>query len=240
MTSQRPPQAPSDLAAQLRATAHEPDDDVASALRARLRHKMFGRGQRPAPSAPLDAADPQVESPSSLLLGWSVPTVAVVALVGMSLWLYRARTEETPAPAPEEPAVLRAHVSAPQAEAEAPLEPDPGPGLLEAAALEPDLARRSFATSAAVRAAWAEPSAPRRLEATVGLADQLRGEGEPLRALEVVRAVLDDLELQPHAKPARAVLLESLARAYEDLGREPAATAARAEARRLTPSDGAR
>ena len=243
MTSHRSPPAASDLGAQLRATAHEPDDDAASALRARLRHKMFGQGRSPDPGVPEATADPQLESPALRLplLGWVVPAVAVVALVGMSLWLHRARVERAPAPVPTRVAFAQAHepVSEPVSEVEPP-PLDPGPGLLEAAELERDPAARSAAISAAVQAAWADPPAPRRLAATVALADRMRGSGEPLRALGLLRAILDELELLPGAAHARALLLNSLAEVYDDLGREPAAVAARAEASRLAPAAGSR
>jgi len=207
-----------------------------------LRHKMFGLGRSPAHGVPLAPAEPQIESlPLPLpLLGWIVPAVAVVALVGMSLWLHRARTERIAAPVPTAVAVLPAHVSSSEEVPEEAAPPNPGPGLLEAAKLERDPAARSVAISAAVQAAWADPLAPRRLDATVALADRMRALGEPLRALGLVRAVLDDLELHPRGAPARAVLLQSLAEVYDDLGREPAAVAARAEASRLAPEAGSR
>jgi len=120
-------------------------------------------------------------------------------------------------------------------EGAAPARADPGPGLLDAAHLESDPAARSIAITAAVEAAWADPSAPRRLEATEVLATRMRESGESSRALGVVRAVLDDLELQPNATPARARLLRTLAALYDELGRVPAAAAVRAEASRLAP-----
>jgi len=237
MTSHRSPPA-SDLGAQLRATAHEPDDDAASALRARLRRKMFGRSRSAeGPEAP---AEPQIEPLPLPLLGWVVPAVAVVALLGMSLWLHRTRTERAPAPVPTRAAVALASVSAPQAELDEPRRPNSGPGLLDAARLEGDPVARSLAISAAVQAAWADPSAPRRLDATVALADRMRELGEPSQALTVVRTVLDDVELLPRAAPARAALLQSMAEAYDDLGRESAAAAVRAEASRLAPTNESR
>lgn len=241
MTSHRSSSVASDLGAQLRATAHEPDDDVAVQLRARLRHKMFGRGPSRAPSAPEVPAEPQMASPSSILplLGWIVPAVAVVALLGMSVWLHRTRTEQTSPAVTSRPAVLPAHTSVP---AETPVlqRADPGPALLAAAHLEGDPNARSIAITGAVHAAWADPSASRRLDATVALANRMRECGEPRRALGLVRAVLDDLELQPHTSPARARLLQSLAEVYDDLGRTRAAAGARAEAARLALADGSR
>ena len=207
---------------------------------------MFGFGRSPDPAVPQAPAEPQIDSPSLALplplLGWVVPTVAVVALVGMSVWLHRTRTERSPEPMPTRAAVLPAHVPTPEPppEPKDPPQPDPGPGLLEAAQLERDPAARSVAISAAVQAGWADPSAPGRLDATLTLADDLRGSGEPRRALAVVRAVLDDLELLHDAAPARARMLRSLAEVYDELGREPAAVAARAEASRLAPADGSR
>lgn len=241
MTSEPSAPAASDLGAQLRATAHEPDDDAATALRARLRHKMFGRGPRPDPTVPEAPAEPRIGAPaiSLPLLGWVVPAVAVVALACMSLWLHRTRNEEKPSPEPAPSELLRAAPSAPEETAAAP-RPDPGPGLLEAAQLEGDLAARSTAISAAVVAAWADPSAARRLDATEELANRMRESGESSRALRVVRAVLDDLELEPGATLARARLLRCLAELYDELGRVPAAAAVRAEAGRLTRADASR
>lgn len=238
MISNRSSPVASDLGAQLRATAHEPDDDAATALRARLRHKMFGRGPSPAPSVPEAPAEPQIGVPSlSLpLLGWVVPAVGVVALACMSLWLHRARTERTPSPAPVRPERLHAAASIPE-EVAAPSPVAPGPGLLEAAEHEGELAARSLAISVAVQAAWPDPSAPRRLDATEELAHRMRESGESLRALRVVRAVLDDLELQPGATLARARMLRCLAELYDELGRAPAAEAVRAEAGRLARAD---
>lgn len=241
MTSKRSAPVASNLGARLRATAHEPDDDAATALRARLRHKMFARGPSPDPRTAEVPAEPQIGAPSlSLpLLGWVVPAVAVVALACMSLWLHRTRTEDTPSPVPARSENLPADGSVP-AEAVVPARADPGPGLLEAARLENDPAARSIAITAAVQAAWADPSAPLRLDATEALANRLRESGESPRALGVVRVVLDDLELQPGATPARARLLRYLGGLYDELGRARAAAAVRAEAGRLGPVDTSR
>lgn len=241
MTLQRPSPVASDLGAQLRATAHEPDDDAASALRARLRHKMFGRGPSPASSPPEVPAEPQMDSPTLPVprLAWIVPALAVVALAGMSLWLRRARTEPTTAPVSARVVVSPAQATVPLETAVLP-RADSGPGLLEAAQLEGGPATRSVAISLAVQAAWADPSSLRRMDATVMLANGMRESGEPRRALGVLRAVLDDLELQPDAETARARLLGSLAEVYDDLDRAAAAAGARAEAGRLAPVDGSR
>ncbi len=241
MTSQPSPPVASDLGAQLRATAHEPDDDAASELRARLRQKMFGRGRGAEPQTPAFPAEPQMDAsgPPLPLLGWIVPAVAVVALFGMSMWLHRARTEKTPAPARTTLAVLPSDAVAP----EQPVvrsRPDPGPGLLAAATAHRDPVRRSRAIARAVQAGWADPSARPRLDATVALAKQMQASEDPVRALEMLRSVLDDLELHPETAPARALLLRSLAEVYDELDRTPAAVAARAEAHRLDPAGGSR
>lgn len=241
MTSKRSAPLASDLGAQLRATAHEPDDDAATALRARLRRKMFGRGPSPARSVSEVPAEPQMGAPSlSLpLLGWVVPAVAVVALACISLWLHRTRTPEPPVLALSRSEMLAADASVLE-QTVAPVRADPGPGLLEAAQLRDDPAARSVAIAAAVHADWANPSAPERLDATEELVKRMRESGESSRALGVVRAVLDDLELQSGAKPARARLLRCLAELYDGLGRTPAAAAVRAEAGRLALRDASR
>lgn len=175
------------------------------------------------------------------LLGWIVPTVAVVALCGMSMWLHRARAEQPPEPARTVLSVLPADADAPARED--PMvesQPDPGPALLTAATAQRDPERRSRAMARAVQATWADPSAPRRLAATVALAEQMRASKDPLHALEMLRSVLDDLELHPHTAPARAQLLRTLAEVYDALDRAPAAVAARAEAHRLDPAGGSR
>ncbi len=241
MTAPRPLEAPPKLGAQLRATAHEPDDGAAEELRARLRHKMFGRGRRPDTRGPEVPAEPRVDSPSSLVpwLGWIVPAVAILTLAGMTLWLNRARSRPAAAVVPSQPAALPTPTRE-ATQAAVPPRADPGPALLEAANQQDDPAARSLAIAVAVAAAWAEPSAAQRLDAAQMLASDLRKSGEPRRALGVLRSVLDDLELQPDAAPARARLLQSLAEVYDELGRAPAAAAVRAEADRLTPADGAR
>ncbi|MBV1861773.1 MAG: hypothetical protein KUG77_25360 [Nannocystaceae bacterium] len=242
MTSQRFPKAASDLGAQLRARAHEPDDDAAMQLRARLRHRMFGRGPSSGPGVPELPAEPQMQPPSLPLplLGWVVPAVAVVALAGMSAWLHRTRTEQKPPTSAPSQLAARAELVPVSEDEGVPPRTDQGPGLLEAAQLEPDPALRSVATAVALQATWADPASPRRLDAAVGLAKRLRESGERARALKVMRAVLDDLELRQNTGPGRARLLRSVAEVYDELARVPAAVAARAEASRLDPVNGSR
>ena len=232
MTSERSP-AGAGLGARLRATAQEPEDHAAAALRARLRHKMFGVGvpsAPPAPELPPDVPASRLHSPTLPLsvLGWIVPSVAVLALAAMMLWQRHGGRPDRPIPVPRLPSSTRV---LPEAEP-APPPADEGPGLLAAASARDD----SAALMAAVRASWADVDAPQRLDATMRLAETLREEGQPRRAIGLLRTVLDELELGMADRAGRARLLQALASCYELLGRERAAAAVRAEARRLDPA----
>lgn len=227
------------LGAQLRASAHEPEDHAAAELRARLRHKMFGVGVPVAPPPPELPPDVHVEPrPERVglavpLLGWAVPFVAVVGLAAMMLWQRHGGSSELPHPIVLPP---RIEISPPAAEVEAtPARADDGPAALaEARALaEPDA--RLTGIEDAVQAAWADAVADERVAATVEAVTLQLERGEAPRAISLLRSVLDDLELHRGSAAARARLLAVLARCYDALGRQTAAAAARAEADRLSP-----
>ena len=68
------------LGAQLRASAHEPEDHAAAELRARLRNKMFGVGVPVAPPPPELPPDVHVE-PRAERVGLAMPLL-VWAVIG--------------------------------------------------------------------------------------------------------------------------------------------------------------
>ena len=210
--------------------SREPEDHAVAALRARLRHKMFGVGLPSPPSpaeVPVDVPESRIASASIPLpvLGWVVPSVAVLALAATMLWQRHTADARPLRPAPVS-RLSTATRMLPEADP-APAPANEGPRLLAAAQDDP------VARMAAVRASWADVDAPERLDAAVALAQGLREEGDPRGAIGLLRTVLDELELGAADRAERARLLEALALAYEALGREPAAEATRAEAQRL-------
>ena len=227
------------LGAQLRASAHEPEDHAAAELRARLRNKMFGVGVPVAPPPPELPPDVHVEPRAERvglampLLVWAVPFVAVVGLASMMLWQRHGRSSELPhsiaLPA-------RIEISSPEPVPTADAGPaNEGPAALTRAlaVAEPDARLRDIED--AVQASWADAAAPERLNATVEAVALHLERNDPPRAIALARAVLDDLELRRGTTRARARLLASLASCYDALGRTAAAQAARAEADRLSP-----
>lgn len=227
------------LGAQLRASAQEAEDHAAAELRARLRHKMFGVGVPVAPPPPALPPDvhveprPQGAGLSMPLLVWAVPFIAVVGLAAMMLWQRHGRSGELPHPIALPP---RIEISPPVVPpSEQPVPANVGPAALAQARTLTQPEARIDGVADAVRAAWADPQAAERLDATVEVATAYLERQEARQAIAVLRAVLDDLELRRGSAVARAQLLGSLASCYEALDRPAAADAARAEADRLSP-----
>lgn len=221
------------LGARLRASVHEPEDDAAAQLRARLRRKMFGirLPKLPQPEAP---AEPRFETPSiQWPVGvWLIPSVAVLALVGVLLWPTDRPAPEMPQPRPRT-VVTPAPAGPPEVE---PAVPNDGPRLLTAAQAVSDARTRGVEISLAVRAAWADAASPRRVSAALESASAKRDQGKPRDALLLLREVLDDVELRAPASPGRVQLLHAVAGLYTVLERPRAAEATNAEATRLDPT----
>jgi hypothetical protein len=205
------------LGAHLRASAQEPEDHAAAELRARLRHKMFGVGAPVAPPPSTLPPDvhveprPQGAGLSRPLLLWAVPFLAVVGLAAMMLWRRHGRSGELPHPIALPPTLEISPPVVPPSEH--PVPADVGPAALARAQTLTEPEAQIDAVADAVRAAWAEPTAADRIEATVEVATAYLGRKEPRRAIALLRAVLDDLELRRGSQAARAKLLRGAGQA---------------------------